>query len=203
VPFEAAALLDPLASVLHGFARARVWTDSTMLVVGAGPIALLFAILGREKGARVLVAGRRPARMASFAAQAAEPIDLTRESLEAAVSSRTERHGVDVVVDTTGDPALVPALLPLTRRGGTLLLFAGMPTGTVLPLDVTRLHYEEVSVIGSFHYTPEDADRALELLTGGWIPVHALVTAARPLAEWAEAFAALERGEGMKTALVP
>jgi L-iditol 2-dehydrogenase len=203
VSFEAAALLDPLASVLHGLARAPVQSDSTLLIVGAGPIALLFAILGREKGAKVLVAGRRPARLASFAAQAAEPIDLTCETLGPAVSARTEGRGADLVVDTTGDAGLVPELLPLVRRGGTLLLFAGMPGGAGVTLDAARLHYDEVSVVGSFHYTPADADRALELLTGGWIPVRALVTATRPLAEWAEAFAALRNGDGMKTALVP
>jgi L-iditol 2-dehydrogenase len=203
VSFEAAALLDPLASVLHGVARAHMKADATVLVAGAGPIALLFAILGREKGARVLVAGRRPSRLPSFAAQAAEPVDLTREDLAAAVSSRTDGRGADVVVDTTGDAALVTALLPLVRRGGTLLLFAGMPAGTVLALDAARVHYDEVLVTGSFHYTPGDADRALELLTGGWIPVRALVTATRPLAEWKQAFDDLEKGVGMKTALVP
>jgi threonine dehydrogenase-like Zn-dependent dehydrogenase len=78
-----------------------------------------------------------------------------------------------------------------------------MPAGTVLALDAARVHYDEVLVTGSFHYTTGDADRALELLTGGWIPVRALVTATRPLAEWKQAFDDLEKGVGMKTALVP
>ncbi len=203
VPFEAAALLDPLASVVHGFSRVSVRPDLTVLLYGSGPIAMLFAILARQKGAGVIVAGRRPGRLALFAEQAVRTIDLNAGAPEDAVREVTGGRGADVVVDTTADPALAPKLVSLAGRGGTVLFFAGMPAGSKIEVDAGRLHYDEVSVVGSFHYTPADVEAALELVSGGWIPLHALVTARARLQDFREVFASLEQGQGMKTAFIP
>ncbi len=203
VPFEAAALLDPLASVVHGLTRVNVRPDVSVLLYGSGPIAMLFAILGRQKGANVIVAGRRPGRLALFSEQAARTIDVNAGPPEEAVLEATGGRGADVVVDTTADPALAPKLVSLAARGGTVLFFAGMPAGSTIGVDAGRLHYDEVSVAGSFHYTPADVDAALELVSGGWIPLHALVTARAGLEGFRGVLASLERGEGMKTAFIP
>jgi L-iditol 2-dehydrogenase len=200
--FEGAALLDPLASVLHGMRRLTLSPGKTLFVAGSGPIALLFAVLAREKGARVLVGGRRAARLAPFREQAAETIDLSAADAVSTVTSLTEGRGADAVVDTTGDPAMVPLLTGAVARGGTLMLFAGMARGAEVPVDAYRIHYEEVSIVGAFHYTRAEAGEALELLAGGWVPVNALVTARRELTEWPAAFEDMRNGVGMKTAFL-
>ena len=113
-------------------------------------------------------------------------------------------HGrFDLVVDTTGDPAYASSLAGRVAPGGTLLLFAGMAAGSRVDVDSFRVHYEEVSVIGSFHYTPADADRALLLLASGELPSEPLLSKLRPLAEWRHAFDEVERGDVMKVVLVP
>lgn len=204
LPFEAAALLDPVASVLRGLARLPLEGAPDVLVRGSGPIALIFAsLLGRRGAGRVLVAARRRERFPLFAEAGAELLDASSGGLGAALLGRTSGRGVDAVVDTTGEPSLVAESLELAARGGTLLLFAGMPRDATVALSSYRVHYDEVTVSGSFHYRPADAREALDLLAAGDLPVGRLVTDRRPLREWAEAFDALARGEGMKTALVP
>lgn len=199
----AAALLDPLASVVRGVSRAGIQAGSTVLVYGAGPIGLLWTVLARAAGARVLAAGRRTGRLAALAAQGAEPIDLTANSVRAAVREATRGRGADVVVDLTGDARLASDLLELVGRGGTLMLFAGAPRDACVELHAGRIHYDEVSVVGSFHYTPADAWTAFDHLVRGTIPVEALVTGSDPLEAFEEVFARLARGDGMKTAFLP
>ncbi|MEO6327027.1 MAG: alcohol dehydrogenase catalytic domain-containing protein [Thermoanaerobaculia bacterium] len=202
--FAAAALLDPLACVVRGLSRIALTPASNLLIYGSGPIALLFTLMARHAGAaRIFVAGRRPGRLACFRAAGAETIDVSQTSVRAALLEATAARGPDVIIDTTGDAGIAADVIELVARGGVVLLFAGGPRASRLSVDTARIHYDEVSLIGSFHYTPSDARQALDLLVAGTVPVDALVTAERPLEEFADVFESLKRGEGMKTAFVP
>jgi len=200
--FEAAALLDPLASVVHALSRVPPVAGGTVLIAGCGPIAAMNVSLLRGKAGEVTVAGPEPPRLLILEEMGARTVRLDEapsgEAIGPAVSGL-----FDLVVDTTGDPQVASSLVAKVVPGGTLLLFAGMPGGAALSADAYRIHYEEVSVVGSFHYTPTDADRALTLLAGGRIPVEVFVTGRRPLSEWAEAFDDVSRGGAMKVALIP
>lgn len=187
--FEAAALLDPLASVVHGLARVAPQAGSRVLIAGCGPIGLLFFFLLRGRGSEIAVTGLEGPRLALFAA------------LGARIEGANGPFGL--VVDTTGDPAYASSLAERVAPGGTLLLFAGMPGESRLDVDAFRVHYEEVTVAGSFHYTPADADRALEILVSGAIPLSTILSRRRPLAEWRDAFDEVERGDAMKVVLTP
>lgn len=200
--FEAAALLDPLASVVRGLSRAVGPDARVVAVVGSGPIALLFTALLRREGRRVVVAGRRAGRLARHRTLGAETVDATL-GIARSVRSATEGRGADVVVETSGDPGVAADAFGAVASGGTLLLFAGMARDTEVAVPAGRLHYEEVSVVGSFHYTPAEADEALRLLTAGAVPTELLVDGSRSLADWKEAFERVAAGDVMKLSLVP
>jgi L-iditol 2-dehydrogenase len=202
--FTAAALLDPLASVLRGMSRLSLASDTDLLIYGSGPIAVLFTLLARHAGvSRILVAGRRAGRLERLRACGATPIDVSVTNLRAALRDATRGRGPDVIVDTTGDSGIAADVMDLVARGGVVLLFAGGARESKLSIDTARIHYDEVSLIGSFHYTPSDAGRALDHLVAGTVPVDALVTSVRSLDDYVDVFESLERGEGMKTAFVP
>ncbi|MGZ5429962.1 MAG: zinc-dependent alcohol dehydrogenase [Thermoanaerobaculia bacterium] len=203
---EAAALLDPLASVVRALSRVNVPNGEDVLVVGTGPIAamMFFLLRGNEGGRerdehggvrRIVVAGRRPERLAFFEGMKAEVARI-------ADSSRLEAR-FSLVIDTTGDPDVISELPALAANRGTVLLFAGMPEGARVSVDAFAVHYREVSITGSFHYTPRDVDTALAILVEGAIPVGSLVEGRRALGQWREAFDLVERGHAMKVALVP
>jgi L-iditol 2-dehydrogenase len=191
---ETAALLDPLASVVRGLKRAGEARNGDVLVVGTGPIAaMMFFLLRRASTRRIVVAGRREERLRFFAERGASVARIPPPPPGA----------FSLVVDTTGDAGVVEALPAIAADGGTVLLFAGLPAGARVAVDAGAIHYREVSVVGSFHYTPGEADEALALLASGAIPVAEIVSAHRPLAEWESAFALVQSGAALKVALVP
>ena len=183
--------------------RARFPRDGKAVIAGSGPIAYLWSALLRRAGAEVLVAGRRERQLGLHARAGARTVDVRSGSLAGAVAGWTMGRGARLVVDTTGDVEMAASLLPLVARGGELQLFAGMPADARLPLPAGPVHYGEVTVSGSFHYTPREADEALALLVAGAIPSGDVVTAMRPLADWAEVFSDLSYGDAMKTCLLP
>ncbi len=227
---EAAALLDPLASVVHALNRVNAddGGGGDVLIVGTGPIAaMMFFVLrgneGSSSGRRIVVAGRRPQRLAFFEGMNAEVARIAGSSRDQGAGAppprftfkenppspqgienrRGERARFSLILDTTGDPGVISALPPLAENGGTVVLFAGMREGAHVSVDAFAVHYREVSITGSFHYTPRDVDAALALLVEGAIPVSSLVEQRRGLDQWREAFDLVERGAAMKVALVP
>lgn len=198
-----AALLDPLASVLRGLGRLPDPAGRTVLVLGAGPIALLFtSLLLRRGAARVLVAGRSPRRLAAQEAAGAEVVSV-RESLGPQVAARTRGRGADLVVETTGAPEVAEEAAGLAVRGGAVLLFAGLAREARLAVLAHRIHYDEVTLAGSFHYTPRDARAALDILVEGGLPAAGLVTAESSLERYPFVLERLSRGEEMKVAFRP
>jgi L-iditol 2-dehydrogenase len=204
---EAAALLDPLASAVHALTRVKIADGDDVLIVGTGPMAamLFFLLRGNEGGGaarRIVVAGRRPEKLAFFERNRAEVARIADSSRSFPFSASLS-SSFFLIIDTTGDPGVIEALPALTANGGTVLLFAGMAEGARVGADAFAVHYREVSITGSFHYTPRDADAALALLAEGAIPVSSLVGARRALSEWREAFDLAGSGAAMKVALVP
>lgn len=189
--FEAAALLDPLASVVRGVSRLPIPEGCRALLHGSGPIALMFATLLSRRGvSNVVVSGRNPDRLRRFAALGFE-------------TSPSADDRFDVVVDTTGAESVAEKALFQVRTGGALMLFAGMPKGSRVRLDAGRIHYDEVTVIGSFHYTPREAREALDLLVSGAVPVDVLVDRTSALEGFHEVFERMRASVGMKTAFQP
>jgi len=215
---EEAALLDPLASIVHALSRVKIADGDAVLIVGTGPIAamLFFLLRGKEEaggvGRRIVVAGRREEKLRFFLERGANVvrIDLSSRLRGAGApplftfkANLSSSSLLPLIIDTTGDPGVIEALPALAANGGTVLLFAGMAEGARVSVDAFAVHYREVSIVGSFHYTPRDADAALALLVAGAIPVSSLVGARRELSEWREAFDLAGSGGALKVALVP
>ncbi len=197
---SAAAFLDPLASILHGWGRLRD-PRGTILLFGAGAIALLWVATARRRGLRPVVAGRRPERLSAAAALGAEVIDVERENAEEML--RRLPGTPDIAVDCTGTPEVWERLTRLVRPGGLVLLFGGCAPGSTVTYDAERLHYAEISLIGSFHYTPEEARAALASLASGEIDPRPLVTETGPLFDLPRFLEAQARGEGIRYAVTP
>jgi L-iditol 2-dehydrogenase len=195
---EAAAFLDPLASVLHGWNRLRA-PSGTLLVYGAGALALLWAAVASRRGLEVLIAGRRPERGNLASRFGARFVDTERLGPEALVS----RGGAppDIAVDCTGDARVWERLPGLVRPGGQVLLFGGCAPGASVTLDAARLHYAEITLSGSFHYTPDDARAALASLASGEVDPRPLVSDRGTLADLPRFLEAQQRGEGVRYAI--
>ena len=193
---EIAAFLDPLASVLHGWSRLGS-RPSTILVYGAGALGLLWAATARSRGVKAIVAARGgAARLEAARKLGAEVVDVSD-------AGRFPGEPMDAAVDCTGDPEVWRRLADLVLPGGTVLLFGGCAPGATVAWDAARLHYSEISLVGSFHYTPEEARRGLSMLASGEIDPTPLVSGRLPLADLPRALDAQRRREAIRYAVFP
>jgi L-iditol 2-dehydrogenase len=130
-------------------------------------------------------------------------VDVTREDAVPLIAQITGGRGADQVIECTGLPEVWEATPKLVRKGGRILLFGGCPAGTQATFDTGRLHYDEITLQGCFHFTPAAVAQARQLLVEGAIDVSPLISGRFPLTEVEQALLALSRGEGIKYAIVP
>jgi L-iditol 2-dehydrogenase len=158
---EVAALVEPLACCLHGVERAGIGGGESVAVLGAGPIGLMLCACLADAGARPVVVGGRPER---------------RELAPEFGGRAGTGEGVDVAIEAAGTADAWQHAVRLVRRGGTVVLFGGLPTGEQVPFDAYRLHYDELTVRGAFHHTPATVRAALVFLASGAYPWRRLLT---------------------------
>jgi L-iditol 2-dehydrogenase len=201
ISFEEAAFLEPLSCVVHSIKKVDIKKGDVVLIIGAGPIGLLHISLTKLKGAKVIVTALEPERLKlaeSLGADKAIPpseVDKTIENL-------TEGIGVDFVFECTGQLSVWESAINYVRKGGTIILFGGVKSGTKVSYDTYRLHYDEITLKGVFHFTPQDVKEAYKLLKDT-ISVTPLISGTFSLKDLPTALEKLSQGEGIKYAIIP
>jgi threonine dehydrogenase-like Zn-dependent dehydrogenase len=190
-----AALFEPLSCVVGASARVPVQAGDNVVIVGAGPMGLLFAQLYRTMGAgRIIVADIAPYRL-TFAEKL--DIDATLNpnevDLPAAVKDLTGL-GADIVVDAVGNQ--VDTATRLARRGGHLILFGLRPHDNPAVNQYTITRYD-LTLHGTF-VGLKPFEQTIKLLESGRIHPAALVTHHLPLAQLQQGVDLMRAGQGMK-----
>ena len=158
---EVAAMVEPLACCLRGIERAGITAGDTVAILGAGPIGLMLAACVADAGGWPVVVGGREERRALVEEFGAEVGD---------------GRGADVVIEAVGTEQAWSDAVALVRPGGTVVMFGGLPRDARPPVDAYRVHYEELTVRGSFHHTPQTVRAALVFLASDAYPWTRLVT---------------------------
>jgi L-iditol 2-dehydrogenase len=158
---EVAAMVEPLACCLRGVERAEIADGDRVAILGAGPIGLMLAACVSDAGGHAEVVGGRPER---------------RALVPAFGGSVGEGERADVVVEAAGTEEAWQRAVELVRPGGTVVYFGGRESGAELRVDAYRLHYEELTLRGSFHHAPRHVRAALAFLASGAYPWERLIT---------------------------
>jgi L-iditol 2-dehydrogenase len=200
--FAEAAFLEPLSCVVHGMENLGIKKDDTVFIIGAGPIGLLHLLLAKSKGARVMITGLEEERLKAAKKLGA---DLSFDPSQTIKSVRdfTGGIGADYIFECTGQPDIWEASVEYVRRGGTVVLFGGCKGGAIVRFKAERLHYDEITLRGTFHFTPQDVAKAFGLLRDRKIDTRKLISGTYPLSEIRDVFARLVKGDGIKYALMP
>ncbi|MBI5213553.1 MAG: zinc-binding dehydrogenase [Nitrospirae bacterium] len=199
--FEEAALLEPLACVIHGMSGLKVKKGSKILILGSGPIGLLHMSIAKLHGADVMVCGRKKDRLALAKEFGANSV-ATAEELPAETKNFTGGMGFDYVFECTGQLDVWEASVDYVRKGGTVVLFGGVKNGARVSYDTYRLHYDEITIKGVFHFTPHDVKTAYNLLKDT-LNLSPLISGSYPLKNLPIALEKLSKGEGIKYAIIP
>jgi L-iditol 2-dehydrogenase len=199
---EQAALLEPLACVVHALEMIDWRGVERILVLGLGAMGLLFAhLLPRYTRAHCAGAGRRAPRLAVARRFGLDPVlDISTHTL---AEQWPPSEQFDCVIECTGRLDGWQEAFARTAPGGQVLLFGGLPRGTVFPADSYRVQYEEVRILGSFHFSPRDVAVAREHLVEGGLEGSALISDCLPLERLGESLERLQHGDGIQYALDP
>lgn len=202
---RAAVLAEPLHTVINGQDIARVGDGDSVLVIGLGTIGTLHAAFARSQGAHsVLAVDVREERVARAAAVlGADQVDAIGQDDTTSLRARGGADGWSVVIIAAGVPAAVTLALATVAPSGRVLAFAGLsPAMGVVPIDVNRIHYQQIELLGAFGGTPETYARAVAWLADSELDLEALITDELPLDRAEDAYRNVEAGLGLKTVLV-
>lgn len=111
--------------------------------------------------------------------------------------------GFDYVFECIGMPEVWEKSVNYVRRGGTVILFGGCKSGTTTTYNTGRLHYDEITLKGTFHYTPSDVKKAYKILCEGRLGISRLISGSYSLKKIQKAFDRLAKGKGIKYAIIP
>jgi L-iditol 2-dehydrogenase len=168
VPFEQAAFMEPVNTVLKAVKRLNLASDETVLVIGQGPIGLMLAALSHRSGAHVLTSDLYPERHAIAAKFGLhDPIDPSKENVIERARAVTEGRGADVVILAVGGSSLIQTAMDAVRPGGKVMLFAQTQHGQA-NFDPGQVCMDEKALIGSYSSSFEILDEVTDLVMGGY-----------------------------------
>jgi 2-desacetyl-2-hydroxyethyl bacteriochlorophyllide A dehydrogenase len=191
-----AALVEPVAVSVHDVRRSGLVPGEKAVVIGGGPIGVLIASTAREFGAEVVVIELDAGRRQAITELGFEVLDPRAVDQVAWVTDWTGGAGADVVFEVSGAAAAVLGATDLARVRGRLVIVAIHPDPR--PVNLQRVFWRELTIIGARVYQRADYETAVELLTRGVIPADLLITRIEPIGRTMAAFEALASGQAMK-----
>lgn len=191
-----AALVEPVAVAVHDVRRSGLSAGDHVVVIGAGPIGVLIATVTQEAGAHVVVAEVDAGRRAAVEAMGFETIDPLSVDQTEWVNEWTSGAGADVIFEVSGAAAAAENATSMAKVRGTLVVVAIHPQPRAI--DLHRIFWRELRILGARVYERQDFERAVELVAAGRIPTDKIISEIVPLAAVESAFQALEAGRGLK-----
>ena len=202
VPPEELVFLEALACCLGGVRETPL--EGSVVILGAGPIGLLFLQLAKRKGVRTIVTEPLEHRRAMAEQLGAEEVlDPSSEHVTPQIQELTDGLGADAVIAATNDPSVVPEMFRMLRRGGYANVFGLFPHGTKIELDVEEFHYSGHKVLASWALTRRDTAEARDEIAKRWLVLDPILTGKFSLDQPMEAFDYVIQRTGLKAAFAP
>ena len=202
---EEAALLEPLACCLNSYSRMLpIAKESSVVIIGDGPMGLIhLQLFKRLSGSRVAIVGKVPMRMEMARAMDADAIFAYSHETVADILDFTgaSSGGADLVVIATSNPVAFELATKVSARSSKISLFAGMPSGQTFLLDANWLHYNQISVSGTFSSTPKILEEATKIAADKTIDLSTIVTHRYSLLEIEKAIDVTEKYRGLRAVI--
>ena len=207
LPLEHAALTEPLACVMRGLEETGARRGDYVVVIGAGPIGLMFMHVAQLSGMRVIAVVKRDEQIASaktFGATCVVQSSTAVDSVAEVKAMTPDHRGVDVAIEAVATPLTWQWAVDMVRRGGTVNFFGGCAAGTKVEIDTNRLHYNDITLKASFHHTPAAVRRAFDLLASGRFKCSEYITGRAHLSDLETVLRRQsDRSNDIKTAIIP
>jgi len=174
--YEDAVFAEPLSCTLAAARSCNLRKGATVLIIGAGPMGLMHLKTARYHECEVIIADLIDDRLALAQKMGANHvINSGQKDLRNEVMQRTDGRGADAVIISLGIPQVIEENMQLTAKGGVCNIFGGPPPSEI-KLDPRWLHYQEITLTGTFASTPDDFRQCLELIADKSIIVSDLLS---------------------------
>jgi L-iditol 2-dehydrogenase len=200
---EHAALTEPLACVVRGLQESGARAGQTAIVLGAGPIGLLFIHTAAIEGLHVIAVVKHSDQVATARRFGAEQVVCVGDGANPVLAAREMtpgRRGADLVLEAVATPEAWQSAVSMVRKGGVVNFFGGPPVGTEVSLDTNLIHYSDLTLKASFHHTPATVRQAFKLLQSGRFKANDFLTGTASLEHVPRVFAGMmtRPAEGMR-----
>ena len=193
-PPEVGCLIEPLACVMEGYSQLKPDREDEIAIIGPGAIGLLFAVALQKFGHHnVVIYGRTQERL-----RLAESMGIRSAHSKDLVPGQ-----YDAVIECTGTLDVWQSSLNYVRKGGTVVLFGGLPSGTQAQFDAGLLHYSQIKILSPFHFGSQPVKMAWDLLQSYPDSFRPLISAKVGMQDLPEALQKLQNRNGIKYALIP
>lgn len=201
VSLVAGSLCEPLACTIHAVGLAQPTRDSSVLILGTGPIGLCAIAAAKARGVQTIISSdiadnrlavaREWGATHTINARADDTVKATRAIIPG---------GVDVVIDAVGTSIVRNQGIMATAPGGTVVLMGLHEDETAIPTNyVIR---QEISLLGCFCYTQQDFATAVALVGQGIAQPASNWLIERPLSDGDMSFKELLAGTAPVTKIV-
>lgn len=206
VSFEIASFVEPVNTCLKAVEQLTPRPDDVVIVMGQGPIGLIFTMLLAARGLKTIVTDTISKRLElAKACGAFVALDPRSENLADVVRRWTEGRGADSVILATSVEGLVQQAVDCSRPGSKILLFAQTSSAERINLTGASICVGERTLFGSYSAALDLQKQSADLVFSGRLPLHLLVSHRLPLTRINEAFdlATHPTAESLKIVVMP
>lgn len=197
---EYAALAEPLACVVNGTEKVKVQPGQSVLIIGAGPIGMLFMEMFKASGAGKIFISEPQEFRASAArkAGATRVINPLKENLKDIIMAETGR-GCDIIVDAVGTQII--SAMDCAAKGADILLF-GQNSYARATISQDRITRGEWRIIGTY-ISRHNFPRAIRIIENGVLNPDNVISDVLPLSEIEKGIEKMRRGSALKVIVRP
>jgi len=182
VSFERATMVEPLNTCLKAVVQCDPQPEDFVLVMGQGPIGLMFTMLANRAGARIAATDTIGARLA-IAARCGAEFAWDPRTLDAALEVKrlTAGRGADLVIVAASAPGIVEQAIACSRPGSRILLFAQTSATERIEASGADICVGERSLLGCYSASVDLQKESANLVFSGALPVEELISHRLPL----------------------
>lgn len=182
-----AALAEPASSVIAAQQDLDIQPGEVVVIFGDGPIGVLHVQVAQARGARAVLVGLQPDRLALIRQRniaALRILDNAQDDILGEILKMTDGRGADAAISAAPSKSAVAMAVKVVRKRGRVALFAGLPRNDpTIELDYNRIHYDELRLFGTFSYHPDCHQTALDLISRKLIDAEKVITATYSLTD--------------------
>lgn len=176
VSFDQACWVEPVNTCLKGVVTLGLRPEDVVAVLGQGPIGLIFTMLVKRTGARVVASDTISHRLALSRELGALAADGRSEEFERLTRRETDGRGADAVILATNAPGLVDRALKVSRPGAKILLFAQTSAAERIEISGADICAGERILLGSYSADVDLQAESARLVFGGDLQLARLIS---------------------------